>query len=339
MLAAARSAEFFYGESTMPEYRYPFSLSVVIPVYNDEEVLPELHHRLTPVLNGLAAAYEIVFVDDGSRDGSFRVLRELQKNDARIRIVKLARNFGQANAITAGLDHARNDVVVLMDSDLQDRPEDIHRLIDAMLEKDVPMAIARWESRKDSVFKLAVSRLFYIVTDRITNLRREPRLGVFRALRREVIEELKAIPEKTASTLSLMHWLGFDYAIVDLARDARYAGTSGYTLRKMLKLSFDLVFSYSVFPIQAASFLGVTLSIGSILLAIVFILRKVVLHHVVPGWTSLIVMNLFLFGVTFLFFGLMGEYIGRIFIEAKKRPKYVVGKVFENPGTKRTEGM
>lgn len=316
----------------MSNPRYPFSLSVVIPVFNDEEVLPELHRRLTPVLTELSARCEIVFVDDGSRDGSLRVLRELQKGDPRVRVVRLARNFGQANAITAGLDHARNEVVVLMDSDLQDRPEDIHRLIDAMLEKDVPMAIARWISRRDNVLKLAVSRLFYVVTNRITSLKREPRLGVFRALKREVIEELKAIPEKTASTMSLMYWLGFDYAVVDLHRDARYAGKSGYNLRKMIKLSFDLIFSYSLFPIQVASVLGVILSIGSLLLAAFFVIRKLVLHVVVPGWTSLIVIVLFLFGVTFLFLGIMGEYIGRIFVEAKKRPKYVVAKVFENAG-------
>jgi glycosyltransferase involved in cell wall biosynthesis len=316
----------------MSNPRYPFSLSVVIPVYNDEEVLPELHRRLLPVLSELSADREIVFVDDGSRDGSFRVLRDIQKSDPRVRIVRLARNFGQANAITAGLDHARNEVVVLMDSDLQDRPEDIHRLIDAMLEKDAPMAIARWVSRRDSAFKLAVSRLFYVVTNRITSLRREPRLGVFRVMKREVIEELKAIPEKTASTISLMYWLGFDYAIVDLQRDVRYAGKSGYTLSKMLRLSFDLVFSYSLFPIQVASVLGLILSIGSLLLAAFFVIRKLVLHTVVPGWTSLIVIVLFLFGVTFLFLGIMGEYIGRIFVEAKKRPKYVVAKVFENSG-------
>jgi glycosyltransferase involved in cell wall biosynthesis len=317
-------------DEIMPEYRYPFSLSIVIPVYNDEEVLPDLHRRLTPVLNELSATCEIVFVDDGSRDQSFRVLREIQKGDPRVRIVRLARNFGQANSIAAGLDHARCEVVVLMDSDLQDRPEDIHRLIDAMLEKDVPMAIARWISRHDSALKLAVSRLFYVVTNRITSVKREPRLGVFRAMKREIIEELKAIPEKTASTMSLMYWLGFEYAAVDLQRDPRFAGKSGYTLRKMLKLSFDLIFSYSVFPIQMASLLGVVLSGGSLLLAAYFLVQKLFLRNVVPGWTSLIVINLFLFGVTFLFLGVMGEYIGRIFLEAKKRPKYVVAKVFES---------
>ena len=307
-------------------------LSVIVPFLNEEDNLPVLYDRLAKTMEGQSEELEIVFVDDGSRDGSFRVLRELQKTDPRVRVVRLARNFGQANAITAGLDHARNEVVVLMDSDLQDRPEDIHRLVDAMLEKDVPMAIARWISRRDNVLKLAVSGLFYVVTNRITSFKREPRLGVFRAMKREVIEELKAIPEKTASTISLMYWLGFDYAIVDLERDARYAGTSGYNLRKMLKLSFDLIFSYSLFPIQVASVLGVILSIGSLLLALFFVIRRLVLHTVVPGWTSLMVIVLFLFGVTFLFLGIMGEYIGRIFVEAKKRPKYVVAKVFENTG-------
>ncbi|MCX6601521.1 MAG: glycosyltransferase family 2 protein [bacterium] len=313
----------------MPEYCYPFSLSIVIPVYNDEEVLPELHRRLVPVLSELAADWEIVFVDDGSRDGSLRVLRDAQNTDPHVRIVRLARNFGQANAVTAGLDHARNEVVVIMDSDLQDRPEDIHRLVDAMVEKDVPVAIARWISRQDSAFKLAVSRLFYVVTDRITSLKREPRLGVFRAMKRVVVDELKAIPEKTADTISLMLWLGFEYVPVDLHRDPRYAGTSGYTLTKMLKLSFDLIFSFSLFPIRVASVLGVILSIAGVLLAAYFVIQKLFLRNVVPGWTSLVVIVLFLFGVTFSFLGIIGEYMGRIFMETKRRPKYVVGKVYE----------
>jgi glycosyltransferase involved in cell wall biosynthesis len=316
-------------DETMPEHRYPFSLSIVIPVYNDEEVLPELHRRLAPVLSELSAQCEVVFVDDGSRDGSVRVLREIQKSDPRVRIVRLARNFGQVNAVAAGLDHARHEVVVLMDSDLQDRPEDIHRLIDAMLEKDVPIAIARWISRQDSAFKLAVSRLFYVVTNRITSLKREPRLAGFRAMRRQVVDELKTIPERTADTLSLTMWLGFDYVPVDLHRDSRFAGRSGYTLSKMFKLSFDLIFSFSLFPIRAASVLGASLSVGGLLLAAYFVVQKIFLRNVVPGWTSLMVITLFLFGVTLMFLGIMGEYMGRIFMETKRRPKYVVGKVYE----------
>ena len=313
----------------MKDFRYNFSLSVVIPVYNDQEVLPELYARLAPVLRTLCPTYEIVFTDDGSIDHSFPVLRQLQAADRNIRIIKLARNFGHANAISAGLEHAHNDVVVIMDSDLQDRPEDIHKLLAAMIDKAAPMAVARWLTRKDSFLKVMASRFFHFVTNRITSLHHVPGLGMFRAIRKEIVEELKKIPENTATSVSLLYWMGYDYAIVDLKRDPRYAGSSGYTIRKMLKLSFDRIFSYSLFPIQLSSFIGAILGIASVSLAIYFLFQRIIMDNVVPGWTSIIVIVLFLFGMNFIFLGVVGEYLGRIFLEAKQRPRYVIESIFE----------
>lgn len=313
----------------MRENCYNFSLSVVIPVFNDEEVLNELFKHLKTVLQDGFQTYEVIFIDDGSKDDSLKVLRELQKENEYIKIIKLARNFGQLNAITAGLDNTEGEVIVIMDSDLQDRPEDIPKLLDAMIEEGVPMAVARWISRKDSFYKRKVSQLFQYITNKITNIYVAPRLGIFRALKRQVLQDLRNCPEKTATSISLIYWMGFDYAIVDLTRDPRYEGKSGYTLRKMFKIAFDRIFSYSLFPIQLANFIGVILGISSIILAGYFIVKKFLLNDIVPGWTSLIVIILFMFSMNFIFLGVIGEYLGRIFLETKHRPRYIIERVYK----------
>lgn len=305
------------------------SITVLIPVFNDQEVLQELHRRLKAVLDKDWQDCEMILVDDGSGDSSWQGIEALHKKDDRIVGIRLMRNFGQQNAIAAGLDYAGGDVVVIMDSDLQDRPEDIPRLVHALEENDASMAIARWMSRKDSWFKLAVSRLFYSVSKKITNIRHEPNLAVFRAIKREVIEELGKYPEKTSTTLSLLYWIGVDYVAVDLERDPRFAGKSGYSLKKMIKLTADRIFSFSMFPIRAAILAGTLISALSFFTGMVLIIRKM-MGLVAPGWTSMIVLTLFLFGLNFLFLGVVGEYLGRIFLESKQRPKYIVKKVLGN---------
>ena len=313
----------------MNKFKYDFSLSVVIAVYNDEEVLRELYRRLHAVLSDLSPNYEIIFVDDGSSDSSINVLKELQSMDDKIIIVKLTRNFGQANAISAGLENSSNDVIVLMDSDLQDRPEDIPKLLAAMIEYDVPMAVTRWISRKDNSFRVMTSRFFQSISNKITNLHILPGLGVFRVMKREIVEEIKELKDSTAPVLSLINWMGYDYTYVELNRDNRYAGSSGYTISKMVKLALDRIFSYSLFPIQLAIILGLTLGLSSILLALYLVFQRLIIKILVPGWTSIIVAILFLFGINFIFLGILGEYLGRTYIEAKRRPKYVISKIFK----------
>ena len=305
-----------------------YSLSVVIPVFNDAEALPELYRRLQAVLPDLSSRYDIIFVDDGSCDRSVEVLRELQARHDAITIVALTRNFGQPNAIAAGLDQATGEVIILMDSDLQDRPEDIGKLIEALERENVPAAIARWSDRKDNAFKIAASRIFNAVANKITSVHHLPRTRAFRAIKRNLVEELKAFPEKTATSLSLLCWMGYDYAVVDLVRDERYAGSSGYTVPRMLKLSLDRIFSYSLLPIRLSSILGVILGIVSVLMATYFVIQKLFLMKVVPGWTSIVVIMLFLLGMNFIFIGIIGEYLGRIYIETKGRPKYVIKHIY-----------
>lgn len=303
------------------------SLSVVVPIYNDQEVIGELLRRLTAVVDTLTKDYEIILVDDGSRDRSWAVMQEARTLYKHLRIARLSRNFGQQNAIAAGLSLTTKDLIVLMDSDLQDRPEDIPVLIDALLaDEEATMAIALWEARKDSKMKIAVSRLFQYVSNRITDIHTMPRLGIFRVMKKSVVEELRRFPEKTATAVSLLYFIGHKYVAVPLKRDARFAGTSGYNLSKMLSLTFARIFSFSMFPIRMVTYMGALLCVGAMIAALGLIIYKLV-GNVVTGWTSMMVLMLFLFGLNFAFLGILGEYIGRIFLETKQRPNYIIEQV------------
>ena len=306
---------------------YKQSLSVVIPIYNDEEVIAELLRRLTAVLTQIVKDYEIILVDDGSRDRSWSVMQSERQQREHLRIARLSRNFGQQNAIAAGLSLTTKDLIVLMDSDLQDRPEDIPVLIDALLaDPQATMAIAQWEQRKDSHMKIAVSRLFQRVSNSITDIHTMPRLGIFRVMKKSVVEELRRFPEKTATAVSLLYYIGSHYVAVPLKRDARFAGTSGYNLRKMLQLTFARIFSFSMFPIRMVTYMGALLCVGSMIAALVLIIYKI-MGNVLAGWTSMMVLMLFLFGLNFAFLGILGEYIGRIFLETKQRPNFIIDQV------------
>ena len=297
--------------------KYTQSISVVVPIYNDQEVIAE----------AITDRYELILVDEGSRDHSWEEMLQVRQANEHVRAVRLSRNFGQQSAIAAGLSLTSNDLIVLMDSDLQDRPEDIPTLIDALLaDPHAMMAIAQWEERKDSRAKLAVSRLFQRVSNTITEIHTVPRLGIFRVMKKSVVEELRNFPEKTATTVSLLYYIGSRYVAVPLKRDARFAGKSGYNLSKMLALTFARIFSFSMFPIRMVTYMGAFLCIGSMVAALALVIYKLV-GNVVAGWTSMMVLMLFLFGLNFAFLGILGEYIGRIFLETKQRPKFMIGEI------------
>ena len=307
--------------------RYSNSLSVVVPIYNDEEVISELLRRLTAVVEDIVSEYEIILVDDGSRDHSWAVMQQERAKREHLRIARLSRNFGQQNSIAAGLSLTTKDLIVLMDSDLQDRPEDIPVLIDALLaDEEATMAIAQWEERKDSKMKIAVSRLFQRVSNRITDIHQMPRLGIFRVMKKSVVDELRNFPERTATAVSLLYYIGHKYGAVPLKRDARFAGKSGYNLSKMLGLTFARIFSFSMFPIRMVTYMGALLCVGAMLAALGLIIYKLA-GNVLAGWTSMMVLMLFLFGLNFAFLGVLGEYIGRIFLETKQRPNYIIEQV------------
>ncbi len=307
-----------------------YSLSIVIPVYNDEQVLTELYKRLEGVCNSIYRKdYEIIFIDDGSKDRSFEILVGLYHQYSEVKVLKQAKNFGQANAILAGLKYATGKYIVVMDSDLQDKPEDIPTLIHKMEISGKSMAIALWESRKDTVLKKLTSWMFYTFSQNVTNIKYEKGLGVFRVIKRDKIIQLINVPEITGTILSLIYWSGISYVAVPLQRDKRYAGTSGYSVKKMISLTADRIFSYSLFPMKIMTNSGLIIGFGSFGVGLITLIRKLLGVSVLPGWTSIIIIVSFLFGMNFIFLGLLGEYIGRIYLETKKRPKYVTEIVLD----------
>ncbi len=214
-------------------------LSIIIPIFNDQEVLRELYNRLSPVLNGITFNFEIIFVDDGSKDNSVQILKELQNDDYHLKIVILANNFGQSNAIAAGLEQSIGNVIVVMDSDLEDRPEDIRLLIEAIEKNDEQMVIAQREIRKDSIWNKILSKLFFKVSAMITEIKHPENLGVFRAFKRSVYNQILQENNLHGTILSRFYQAKIPFATVKLVKEQRFAGRSGYTFRKRCKLALD----------------------------------------------------------------------------------------------------
>lgn len=301
-------------------------VSVAIPIFNEEEVLPELLRRLLAVLDALPGGpHEILFVDDGSTDGTVELLREAA-SDPRVVVLELSRNFGHQAAITAALDHASGDVVVVMDGDLQDPPEAIPSLL-AAHRAGHDVVYARRVDRKESLWLRAAYFLFYRLIGWLSDLRLPLDSGDFALLSRRVVEELRAMPEHHRYLRGLRTWIGFSQIGIDVERAERFAGRSKYPLLQLLKLAFDGIFAFSVVPLRAASwigFLAILLAGGYALYAVY---AKLFLDQSPPGFTALTVAIVFLAGVQLLFIGVMGEYVSRIYEEVKRRPHYVLEKL------------
>ncbi len=302
------------------------SLSIVIPVYNDQEVLNELNKRLLEVIPGICNNFEIILIDDGSRDDSWQEIKRLKKENPRIVGLKLTRNFGQANAIAAGLDHAKNEFIAIMDSDLQDPPEFIETLLNKCIESESDMAIAKRITRKDAWLKRTVSKWFNKISYKATTIKVTQGMGVFRVMRKEAHDKVRNIEEVTGTRLSLLYWGGFDYVTADLKREERFAGKSGYTIRKMFSLAMDRIFSYSLWPLRLATMLGIITAGGTFVYGLFILLRQLFWNISIPGWTSTNVLIIFLFSINFIILGIIGEYLGRVYLETKNRPKYIIGK-------------
>ncbi len=216
-------------------------LSVIIPIFNDAEVLCALYARLQPVLSNITQNYEIVFVDDGSEDDSPEIIKELQSADYRIKLVILARNFGQSNAIAAGLSVSKGDLIVIMDSDLEDRPEDIPKLLAAMEENNIEMAIAQKDRINDSWQRRGISKLFFLFSHAITNIKHQQNLGVFRVIKRRAYQRVISTPNLHGTILSRFYLADISYCVVPVMKDQRFAGKSGYDLAKKIRLAADRI--------------------------------------------------------------------------------------------------
>ena len=300
------------------------TISIVLPVFNEEQTLPFLHTRLTTVMRQLGETYEVIFINDGSRDGSLEVLKKLSREDPALKVVSLSRNFGHQAAITCGLDYARGRAVIIMDADLQDPPELICQMIEKWREGyDVVYAI-RERRQGESVFKRATAALFYRLIRRLAHVEIPADTGDFRLLSRRAVEALKSSKERNRFIRGLVSWIGYRQTGVRFAREARVAGETKYPFRKMLKFSVDGIIAFSFLPLQFASYFGFLISGLSFLYIVYAVILKLLTDRPLIGWTSVIVAILFVGGVQLITVGVIGEYIGRIYEEVKQRPLYLV---------------
>lgn len=300
------------------------TLSVVAPVFNEEAILHELYRRLTAVLDGAGLDWELVLVNDGSRDRSLEIMRELHAADARVKVVNFARNFGHQVAITAGTDYAQGQAVVIIDADLQDPPEVILDLLAKWREGYEVVYAVRSERKGETWFKEFTAKAFYRIIYKITDINIPMDTGDFRLMDRKVVEALKTMREKHRFMRGMSVWVGFRQTGVEYVRAERYAGETKYPLKKMLKFALDGITSFSYFPLQLATYIGFIVAAISVAGIVVTIVLRLTGSHAFYGQATTLVSVLFLGGVQLISLGIIGEYLGRIYDEAKGRPLYIV---------------
>lgn len=300
------------------------TLSIVVPVFNEQEVLPEFHRRTCAVLDGLAMHAEIIYVNDGSSDDTMTVLGQLRELDERVRVVDLSRNFGKEIALTAGLDHADTDAVVVIDADLQDPPELI------------PDLVARWMDGYDVVYAQRMSRegegslkkltayLFYRVIRKVSNIDVPPDTGDFRLLSRRAVEALGQLRERHRFMKGLFAWIGYPQVAVPYRRAPRFAGRTKWNYWKLWNFALEGITSFSCAPLKVATYLGLLTAFTAFAFGLYIFLRTVIFGNPVPGYPSLMVAIAFLGGMQLLGIGVLGEYMARMFVESKNRPLYLL---------------
>ncbi len=298
-------------------------LSLVIPIYNEEPGLPELERRLRATLGETGLAWEAIFVNDGSRDGSLSVLKDLRAKDERIKIIDFSRNFGHQLAISAGIDHARGRATVVMDGDLQDPPEVIPDLI-ARWREGFEVVYAVRANRKEGLVKRLAYRVFYRLLKRISNTEIPLDSGDFSLMDARVVERLRELPERNRFVRGLRAWVGFRQTSYTYDREARFAGDPKYGFSRLSQLALDGLFAFSEAPLRLATLTGLVVTLGATLLAAWTLFKRVIQYEVVPGFATIAILVLFFGGVQLVTIGILGEYIARIYTEVKGRPPYVI---------------
>lgn len=300
------------------------TLSIVVPMHNEEAGLDAFFARVTGVLESMGERWEIVCVDDGSRDGTFDALAQAHARDARIKVLRLSRNFGKEAALSAGLAHARGDAVVPIDADLQDPPELIPALFAKWREGYDVVNAARTSRQGETWFKKASARAYYRLFELVSPIRLARDTGDFRLLGRPVVDALNQLPERSRMMKGLFAWVGFRQAYVPYDRPPRFAGCSQWSFGRLCKLALDGITSFSSWPLRIWSFIGATIALLAFAYAM-FLVARTLAHGVdVPGYASLMVVVLFVGGVQLVGLGVLGEYLGRVFEEVKERPLYLI---------------
>ena len=299
-------------------------VSIVVPIFNEQENLPALRQRLTAAADGCGEPWEVIFVDDGSRDDSPEILRKFNQEDSRLKVLTLSRNFGHQPAVTAGIHHAHGDCVILIDGDLQDPPEVIPEMVKRWKE-GFQVVLGERSGRTERGARGLGMRLFYPILRSITDLPSAPDAGIFGLMDRRVIEEFNKLPERNRFIPGLRSWLGFRQTSVIYHREIRAAGKPKQTFRKLLHYAADAMVSFSYKPLRAATWLGFVAAFAAFILAIFYFITFFALRKQAGGgFTTIIICVLFLGGVQLISIGILGEYIGRIYEEVKQRPLYIV---------------
>jgi dolichol-phosphate mannosyltransferase len=300
------------------------TLSVVVPCYNEEQVIEVTHERLSSALEAITTDYEIIYVDDGSRDRSAELLHAIQKSSPKVRFIRLSRNFGHQIAVTAGIEYATGQAIVLIDADLQDPPEVIAQMVERWREGYHVVYGQRADRAGETRFKLWTARAFYRLINSLSEVPIPLDTGDFRLMDRTVVDALSRMREKHRMLRAMTSWVGFRQVALPYARSERFAGESKYPLRKMLALALDGIVSFSAVPLKLVTLVGLAFSALSMIGIIYAVAQRLWTDNWVPGWTILFIAVLLIGGLQFIFLGLMGEYIGRIYSEAKNRPLFLV---------------
>lgn len=309
-------------------YRY----SIIIPMYNEEAVIEETYRRLKKVMGSTGESYELLFVNDGSMDRSALMIRDYARWDESVKLIDFARNFGHQIAITAGMDYAVGDAVVIIDADLQDPPELILDMI-AKWKEGYEVVYARRTRRSgETRFKKWSASLFYRVLRASTDTDIPVDTGDFRLIDRKVCDEMKRLPEKNRFVRGLVSWVGFRQTAIEYERDERLAGETKYPLKRMLKLSLDGITSFSYKPLKLAGYVGAILSVGGFIYMLTVIGSAIFTDSTIKGWPSIVSIMLMFNGFILIMLGILGEYVGRIYDETKSRPLYIVRDVVHAKG-------
>ena len=300
------------------------AISVIVPSFNEGNNVSVIYNRLKASIQSISDDFEIIFINDGSRDNTLEEIKQLSRNDPRVKFISFSRNFGHQVAVSAGIDFSTGKSVVIIDGDLQDPPELIPELYKKYKE-GFKVVYAKRRSRKgEGIMKKVTAKLFYRLLAKITSFYIPLDTGDFRLMDRLVVDQLKNMPEYNKFLRGQIAWISFSQTFIEYDRDPRMHGETKYTMKKMLKFALDGITSFSNFPLKLASFIGFIVSGVAFLTIIWALYSRFVLHQTITGWTSLIISVLFLGGIQLLTIGVIGEYIGRINIDIKKRPLYIV---------------
>ncbi len=299
-------------------------LSVVVPAYNEQQVLPQLHKRLVAVLDGIHADAEILYVNDGSKDATIEVLRQLQTTDGRVTVVDLSRNFGKEIALTAGIDYARGDAIVVIDADLQDPPELIPKMLDHFREGYDVVYAKRISRAGESLLKKLTAFGYYRLVQRLFRIDIPEDTGDYRLLSRRAAEALKQLKERHRFMKGLFAWIGYPQKAVEYERQPRAAGNTKWNYWKLWNFALEGITSFTIGPLKVASYLGLMTALFAFGYGAIVIYKTLIYGDPVAGYPSMMVAILFLGGVQLITIGVMGEYLGRMFDETKHRPLYIV---------------